>query len=310
MASVTSMTGYARAEGRCELPGLPAPFGWIWEAKSVNGKGLDVRVRLPAGFDSLELPTRQAATAGLGRGSLSISLHVSTDTAVGTLRINEPLLDAAIALAVKKAAELPVGVLGKTIAPASIDGLLSLRGILDAPDAGSLAADVMAARDQALLKGLATALTQLTLSRREEGARLSPVMVGHLDDIARFSAEARTVAATQPAMLKARLTQQVKDLADATPALTPERLAQEVALLALKADVREELDRLSAHVAQARELLDKGEPCGRRLDFLSQEFNREANTLCSKSTDVTLTRIGLGLKTAIDQFREQIQNIE
>src|SRR4051812_27430939 len=132
MASVTSMTGYARAEGRCELPGLPAPFGWIWEAKSVNGKGLDVRVRLPAGFDSLELPTRQGASAALGRGSLSISLHVSPDPAVGTLRINEPLLDAAIALAAKKAAELPAGALGRTIAPASIDGLLSLRGIMDA----------------------------------------------------------------------------------------------------------------------------------------------------------------------------------
>lgn len=310
MASVTSMTGYARAEGRCDMPGLPAPFTWIWEAKSVNGKGLDVRVRVPAGFDSLELPVRQAAGAAVGRGSLSVSLHISTDTAAGTLRINEPLLDAVIALAVKKAGALPAGALGKTIAPASLDGLLGLRGVLDAPEAAQLDAEALAVRDQQLLKGVGTAIDQLNISRRQEGARLTPVVVGQVDDIARLCDAARATAVLQPALLQARLTQQVADLAGAAPALTPERLAQEIALLALKADVREELDRLGAHVAQARDLLAAGEPCGRRLDFLSQEFNREANTLCSKSTDVTLTRIGLGLKAAIDQFREQIQNIE
>jgi uncharacterized protein (TIGR00255 family) len=310
MAAVTSMTGYARAEGRCETPGLAAPFSWIWEAKSVNGKGLDLRLRLPAGFDSLELPVRQAAAAAMARGSLNLSLHVTTDGAAATPRINHALLDGLIAAAAEKAANLPPGQLGTAIAPARIDGLLSLRGVLDSAESGHIDADVIAARDQILVKGAAAALDGLTASRRQEGARLAPVVNGLITEIAALCAEARTVAATQPATLQARLHQQVSELAAATPALTPERLAQEVALLALKADVREELDRLTAHIAQARELLGKGEPCGRKLDFLSQEFNREANTLCSKSTDVALTRIGLALKAAIDQFREQIQNIE
>jgi uncharacterized protein (TIGR00255 family) len=310
MASVTSMTGYARAEGRCEAPGLGTPFGWIWEAKSVNGKGLDVRVRVPAGFDSLELPVRQLAAAALARGSLTIALHIATDTAAAAPRINEALLDAAIALAVRKAKELPSGVLGAVIAPARLDGLLALRGVLDTSEMIVPDAEVLAARDQALRKGAGLALERLTLSRREEGTRLAPIVAGILADIARLCDEAAVVSATQPATLRARLLHQIAELSNESPALTPERLAQEVALLALKADVREELDRLTAHISQAREILAAGEPCGRRLDFLSQEFNREANTLCSKSTDVTLTRLGLALKAAIDQFREQIQNIE
>ena len=310
MVSVTSMTGYARADGRCDVPGLATPFVWVWEAKSVNGKGLDVRIRVPAGFESLELPVRQAAAAQLSRGSLTLNLQISADGGAGALRINETLLDAVIALAAKKAQALPAGALGHTIAPARLDGLLALRGVMDASESTPPSAEVLALRDQALLKGAAAALERLTASRREEGARLAPVVGGHLDDIARLSQEAGGVAVTQPASLKARLLEQLSELTAAVPALTPDRLAQEVAVLALKADVREELDRLTAHVSQARELLSSGEPCGRRLDFLSQEFNREANTLCSKSTDVTLTRIGLGLKTSIDQFREQIQNIE
>ncbi len=310
MASITSMTGYARADGRCDTPGLGAPFTWIWEAKSVNGKGLDVRVRVPAGFDSLELPVRQAAAAAIARGSLTLGLHITLDTAASAPKVNEALLDAAIELSLRKAESLPKGALGKTIAPARLDGLLALRGVLEAGDSTLPDAEALAARDALLLKGAAKALEGLTGSRRQEGARLAPVVGSVLDDIANHCAEARKVAATQPAALQARLTQQVNDLATGTPALTPERLAQEVALLALKADVREELDRLTAHIAQARELLGAGAPCGRKLDFLSQEFNREANTLCSKSTDVTLTRIGLALKAAIDQFREQIQNIE
>jgi uncharacterized protein (TIGR00255 family) len=309
MASVTSMTGYARAEGRCDLPGL-TPFSWIWEAKSVNGKGLDVRVRVPAGFDSLELPVRQAAATGIARGSLTLGLHITSDTAAAAPKINEALLDAVIALSIKKATGLPTGALGKTIAPARLDGLMALRGVLEATDFTPPDADVLAARDQLLLKGAAQALERLSASRRQEGARLAPVVSGVMAEIAQLADQARGLAATQPATLQARLQQQVSDLANAVPALTPERLAQEVALLALKADVREELDRLGAHIGQARELLEAGAPCGRRLDFLSQEFNREANTLCSKSTDVALTKVGLALKTAIDQFREQIQNIE
>jgi uncharacterized protein (TIGR00255 family) len=303
------MTGYARAEGRCDAPGLGTPFNWVWEAKSVNGKGLDVRVRVPAGFDSLEMPARQAAASALARGSLTLGLHVTADATSTAPRFNETLLDAAIAVAVRKATALPEGVLGRAIAPARLDGLLGLRGVLDTAEASAMDAEALAARDQILLKGLTRAVDGLTASRRQEGTRLAPTVDALLAEIAQLCEEARRVAATQPATLQARLLQQVGELVGAT-GLTPERLAQEVALLALKADVREELDRLVAHIAQASEFLSSGAPCGRRLDFLSQEFNREANTLCSKSTDVALTRIGLALKAAIDQFREQIQNIE
>jgi len=308
--TVTSMTGYARAEGRCDVASLPAAFSWVWEAKSVNGKGLDLRVRVPPGFDSLEPVVRQAAGKVLTRGSLSLNLQVASDAGAAVLKVNEPLLDALLALAAQKAAGLPAGALGSLVAPASIDGLLALRGVLDASDSTTIDSTAIAARDEKLLAGLSVALERLNRSRLDEGARLAPVVAGHLDEIERLCAEARSVAATQPAALQAKVTQAVNDLLGAASPVAPDRLAQEIALLALKADVREELDRLTAHVAQARELLAKGEACGRKLDFLSQEFNREANTLCSKSTDVALTRIGLGLKAAVDQFREQIQNIE
>jgi uncharacterized protein (TIGR00255 family) len=306
-AAVASMTGYARANGRYDGPA--GAFGWVWEAKSVNGKGLDVRLRLPPGFDSIELPARQAATAVLTRGSLTIALHVSADAGSAAPRVNAALLDAAIALAMAKAAALPPGALGTTIAPARMDGLLALRGVMDTTEAATLDSDALAARDRYLLASLAGVLDRLNESRLQEGARLAPAVEAHLDEIAALCQRARETAAAQPEALRARCAQQVAELAGAA-SVTPERLAQEVVLLALKADVREELDRLVAHVAQARELLAKGEPCGRRLDFLSQEFNREANTLCSKSADVGLTRIGLALKTAIDQFREQVQNLE
>lgn len=307
---VTSMTGYARADGRCAVAGLPVPFNWAWEAKSVNGKGLDIRVRVPPGFDSLELAVRQAAAARLNRGSVTVGLQVTFDAAANGPKLNEPLLDAVISLAMKKAAALPQRALGTLLAPASLDGLLALRGVLDSTDTAITDAAVLAVRDKALLEGVTAVLEGLTASRRDEGARLAPVVAGHLDEIETRYAEARDLAALQPAALQARIMQAAAELMAGIPALTPERLAQEAALLALKADVREELDRLSSHVAQARQLLAEGAPCGRKLDFLSQEFNREVNTLCSKSTDVALTRIGLGLKAAVDQFREQIQNIE
>jgi len=302
------MTGYARANGRYDGPA--GAFGWVWEAKSVNGKGLDIRLRLPPGFDSIELPARRAATAAVARGPLTIALHVSTDAGAAPPRVNTALLDAAIALAMAKAAALPPGTLGTTIAPARIDGLLALRGVMEAAEPVTLDPDLLAARDRYLLDNLTGVLGRLNESRRQEGVRLALAVKAHLDEIAALCQCARETAAAQPEMLRARFAQQVADLAAGASGVTPERLAQEVALLALKADVREELDRLGAHVSQARELLEKGEPCGRRLDFLSQEFNREANTLCSKSADLSLTHLGLALKTAIDQFREQVQNLE
>jgi len=303
-SAISSMTGFARTEGRIATG---APLAWTWEVRSVNGKSLDVRLRLPHGFDSLEIPSRQAATAAFARGSLTLALNVVSEAASGDAGIDEALLDSLIALAARKAGAF--GDIGRTIAPASLDGLMALakgRGAQESP----LDAETLAARDAALTAGLAGALKALAGARREEGARLVPVLLGHLDTIDALCREAERHAATQPAALRDALVAQLRELAGEVPALSPDRLAQEAALLAAKADVREELDRLKAHVMQARELLAKGEPCGRRLDFLSQEFNREANTLCSKSADAAFTKIGLDLKTAIDQFREQVQNIE
>lgn len=303
--ALTSMTGFARAEGRFE--GKSA-FAWAWEAKSVNGKNLDVRTRVPHGFDAVELGARQAATDYFTRGSLNLTLTVNSDSAGAGAGVDEAVLDALIDLVKRKTAQHGTTVFGNVIELARFDGLLALAQGRQAPEI--LDAETIAARDAAVLAGLKTALGALQTARRQEGARLAPAVAGHLDTIAALCAEAGTLAATQPAALKARLVQQLEELAGAVPALTADRITQEAALLALKSDIREELDRLAAHVGQARELLAKGEPCGRRLDFLSQEFNREANTLCSKSTDVALTRAGLSLKTTIDQFREQIQNIE
>ncbi len=303
--TLTSMTGFARAEGRFD--GKTA-FTWTWEAKSVNGKALDVRIRTPHGFDSLELPARQATSEAFARGSFNLTLAVATDAANTGAGIDETMLDALIDVVKRKVAQHGPAVFGQSIELPRFDGLLALAQGRPAPE--TLDAEALAARDAALMKGLKTTLTALAAARRQEGARLAPVINNHLDTIAALCAEAATLAALQPENLKARLVQQLQDLTGAVPALSPERFAQEAALLAVKADIREELDRLTAHIGQARELLAKGEPCGRRLDFLSQEFNREANTLCSKSTDVALTRVGLALKTTIDQFREQIQNIE
>ncbi len=303
-SATSSMTGFARTEGRAAAA---APFTWTWEARSVNGKSLDVRLRLPHGFDSIEIPARQAVTAAFARGSVTLNLTVAGEAQSGDIGIDEAALDALIALAARKSAQF--GAVGQTVTPARLDGLMALAKGRAGQDT-ALDAETLAVRDAALLKGLGAALAALAAARREEGARLVPVLKGHLDTIAGLCVRAEAHAATQPAALRDALIAQLREMAAEVPALAPERLAQEAALLAAKADVREELDRLKAHVTQAHELLAKGEPCGRRLDFLSQEFNREANTLCSKSADVSFTKIGLDLKTAIDQFREQIQNIE
>ena len=302
---VTSMTGFARAGGRSEIP---IPISWTWEAKSVNSKGLDIRVRLPHGFDALEVSVRSAATRVFTRGALTLALSVSSDSEDEGAGINETALDALIQIALQKAEQLGPKMIGVTIAPARLDGLIAMaqgRG-----QTGVLDPEVAAGRDSVLMAGLDEALEVLALVRRQEGKELAGAVSSHLDAIARLCDEGGQLAALQPEALKARLLDQVRELMSASPPLSEEKLAQEAALLAVKYDIREELDRLSAHVAQARELLTIGEPCGRRLDFLCQEFNREANTLCSKSPDTVLTRIGLDLKSSIDQLREQIQNIE
>lgn len=288
------MTGFARAIGRYE--GLE----WAWEVRSVNGRSLDVRCRLPAGLERLETTVRARVARHFRRGNLNLQLVLARPEGSVSVRVNRPLLDQILAIA----RELE----GAGLAPPRLDGLLALRGVLEAVDEPD--ESQRAALDAALEQSLEEALERLAAARIAEGANLLPALTRHLDDIERLVTAAAEAGAAQPAVLKQRLRTQVEALLDAAPALPEERLAQELAILVGKADVREELDRLSAHLSQARSLLAEGQAIGRRLDFLCQEFNREANTLCSKAADLSLTQLGLDLKAAIEQLREQIQNIE
>lgn len=294
--TISSMTGFARAQGQ------DGPLSWVWEARSVNGKGLDVRARLAPGYEALELPAKEIAQKRFARGNVSLTLQVRRDeTAATAVRVNEPLLRQLMDLA----KHLPAHV-----APPSFDGLLAVRGVLEAADPADMDDAARAAHDAAVLATLAEALDALAAARAEEGARLAAVLDGHLDTIESLVTAAAGTAATRPEAAAERLKAHLAILLEAQPPVSEERLAQELALLATKLDVREELDRLTAHIAQARELMAAAGPCGRRLDFLCQEFNREANTLCSKAQDKDLTRIGLDLKVVVDQVREQVQNIE
>jgi uncharacterized protein (TIGR00255 family) len=294
--SIVSMTGFAESTGSHD--GLR----WRWEAKSVNGRGLDLRLRTPPGFDSLEQPARVLATERFRRGNFQIALMVETQDGAKGLRVDPVALASAVKLAREIAAETG-------LAPARIDGILALKGVIVQEETGALDPVARAHRDAEILRSLAMAFDALNRARVGEGTKLAQLFSTQVDEVARLVAEAESLAAAQPAALRQRLTTQMQELLTGAP-LSEDRLAQEVALLATRADVREELDRLKAHVQDARALLKSGEAVGRKLDFLSQEFNREANTLCSKSTDIALTRVGLALKAVIDQFREQAQNVE
>lgn len=297
--SVASMTGYARAEGR------DAQVSWVWEAKSVNGRGLEIRCRLPSGHDALEVAAREAATRKLKRGNLQLSLNVTRVAESPAIRVNHELLDQILALVDG------IGASHQNIAPARWDGILSIKGVLEPMEAEDVDAEaVRHAREAAMKVTMEQALDQLAAMRLSEGARIEQVLLNQLDEVAVLAERAGATASLRPEAVRERLRHQVAAVLEAAPSLPEDRIAQEVALIAVKADVREELDRLRAHVAAARELIAAGGAVGRKLDFLSQEFNREANTLCSKSADVELTRIGLDLKAVIDQFREQVQNIE
>lgn len=297
--TVASMTGYARAEGR------DAQVSWVWEAKSVNGRGLELRCRLPSGHDALEPVARELAAKKLKRGNIQLSLNVTRLAEQPAVRVNAELLNQMVALI----AEL--GPAHPHIGQARWDGLLAIKGVLEPMEAEDVDAEaVRLARETAMRATLEEMLTALANMRLSEGGRITTVLLHQLGEIAELSERAGACAVLRPEALKERLRAQVAAVLEAAPALAEDRLTQEVALIAVKADVREELDRLRAHVAAARELLAAGGAVGRKLDFLAQEFNREANTLCSKSSDVDLTRVGLDLKAVIDQFREQVQNIE
>jgi uncharacterized protein (TIGR00255 family) len=293
---LVSMTGFAEAQGSCE------GAHWRWEVKSVNGRGLDVRLRLPPGFDSLESAARALAAGRFRRGNVQVSLAYDVIRDGGAFRVDRDALAEAVRLA--KEIEAETG-----LPAARIDGLLSLKGIIVQDDETQPDEAMRKARDTALLESLAEAFAALAASRAGEGAKLARVLSAQVDDIERLTHDAAASAAAQPAILRDRLVAQLDELL-APGAVPADRLAQEVALLASRADVREELDRLAAHVGEARRLMESNEAIGRKLDFLAQEFNREANTLCSKSADGDLTRIGIELKATIDQFREQAANVE
>jgi uncharacterized protein (TIGR00255 family) len=291
------MTGFARADGSAET------CTWGWEAKSVNGKGLDVRLRLPRGFDALEAAARDRVAKRFKRGNIALNLDITWTRPLSQMRINDEVLDQVLAAVDKVQAARP------DARPPSVDGILGLKGVMEQIDFEPTP-DEREALEGDLLAGLEVALDQLADGREAEGQRLGGVLHDQLAEIETLSEQAGDLAATQPDAIRERLVQQIEQLTLDASAIDPARLAQEAALIMTKADVREELDRLSAHIAAARDLLGEAEPVGRRLDFLCQEFNREANTLCSKSSDTELTRIGLDLKAVIEQFREQVQNIE
>ena len=289
------MTGFSRAEGQGE------GYGWAWEAKSVNARGFDLRLRLPPGYEGVEPRARASVRDRFKRGNVTLQLAVTPPPGIGQLRINEAALDQVIAL---------VGDLAKRVdaAPPRLDGLLAVRGVVETVETET--PEMREAREAAILETLDTAIAALAAARAREGEQIGLALGGHVARLETLAAAARDHAATQPEALGARLRRQIGDILDATAALSEERLIQEVAVLATKADIREELDRLDAHLATAKELLADKDPVGRRLDFLCQELNREANTLCSKSIDVGLTRIGMDIKVEIERLREQVQNIE
>ena len=290
------MTGFARAGGQID------DVIWQWEVKSVNGRGLDIRIRLAPGLESLEVPVRAALGERFSRGSFNINLTVTRQAPVTRFTLNHALLDQLLTV-VKDVQGRVKG------AAVQVDGLLRVRGILESVEELESDAD-KAKRETGMSASFTEALNAVAAARQAEGERLATVLKGQVGQIAELAKRAAALGAAQPAAIRDRLKAQMAELLAGSSNLSEDRLAQEAALLAGKADVREEIDRLNAHVAQAGDLLNAGGAVGRRLDFLSQEFNREANTLCSKAGDIELTRVGLELKAVIEQFREQVQNVE
>lgn len=294
-ARIASMTGFARADGGV------GPLTWTVEIKSVNGRALDLRCRAPSGYDAVEAAARSKMQGRLARGSVNLALTVNRAASQSQVRINRPLLEELRALLTE--------ISGVNSAPPQMETLLTVRGVVEPADDSDAAPDRPAV-EKAMIADVEKALDGLVAARSAEGERLEALLRGHLAEIARLVDEAAGLDCLKPEAVKERLRAAVQALVDGVPALSEERLAQEAALLMVKADVREEIDRLRSHIQAALDLLNDGGAVGRKFDFLCQEFNREANTLCSKSVDGGLTRIGLALKAAIDQLREQVQNVE
>jgi uncharacterized protein (TIGR00255 family) len=295
LMAIASMTGFAREAG------ATGPYQWAWELKSVNGRGLDVRLRLPPGYDAAGEEARAQIQKAFARGQCQVNLTVTRGVTPPKVRVNEEVL-ASLVEALGRV-RLP-----DTVQPASVDGLLAVRGVVEIEEEADEALSAELAKD--LRAGSERLVTALRAARLAEGRALAGIVEGRLAAMERLAAAAEESPARQPEAVRAKLEAQVAALVGASPALDPDRLHQEAVLLATKADVREELARLKAHIEAARELLKAGGAVGRRLDFLAQEMGRESNTLCAKANDVALSRIGLDLKALVEQFREQVQNVE
>lgn len=294
--SLKSMTGFGRADGTF------GAISWTWEARSVNGRGLDVRLRVPPGSDALEPRVREAVARRFARGSIAINLQIQREAGASEIRLNQAALEQVL-----KAAEHIQALTGYK--RPRVEGLLALKGVLETVEPIEDEASLKA-RHGAMIASLETALSELAQARAGEGERLSAVLTDQLVGIEHLVAEVDASPSRTPAAIATRIGEQVHRLLDTGAQLDPDRLHQEAVLIATRADVEEELQRLKAHVAAARDLLTETGPAGRKLDFLTQEFNREANTLCSKANATDVTRAGLALKALIDQMREQVQNIE
>ncbi|MCB8836014.1 YicC/YloC family endoribonuclease [Aurantimonas sp. VKM B-3413] len=294
--AVQSMTGFARHEGSSQ------EGGFLWELRSVNGKGLDLRLRLPQGLEALEPDLRRLAAGALGRGNIQASLQFRRADRVSSLVVNENMLQKVLALSNQLVADGHAG-------PPAADGILAIKGIIETGE-DTDDPEMLAARSAAVLAGFREAIERLAEARRTEGQALAEILAARLREISGLVDRAERDPARSTETIRTRLRDQVAALIGADDRLDEGRLHQEAALLATRADIREELDRLRAHVEAATSLLREGGPIGRRLEFLSQEFHRESNTICSKSNAASLTAIGLELKVVVDQFREQVQNLE
>lgn len=293
---LSSMTGFARSHG------VSGTYAWSWELKSVNAKGLELRLRLPPGWDAVEVPVRARGAEKLSRGNVYANLSVTREGVAPVVRINEPVLTAILSAMQRLAGSVDAQ-------KPTLDGVLSLKGVIDVVEEEE-DEQARVAAEAAIVESFGEGLAGLCEMRLHEGAALGTILSGKLDEIAALTARAEAAPGRAPEAIRKRLAEQVAALLETPGRFDSDRLHQEAILLAAKADIREELDRLAAHVAQARKLISGGGAIGRRLDFLAQEFNRETNTLCSKSNDIELTNIGLELKSAVEQFREQVQNLE
>jgi uncharacterized protein (TIGR00255 family) len=294
--ALSSMTGFARSHG------ASGPYAFEWELKSVNAKGFDLRMRLPAGWDELEAYAKRRAGEVLSRGTVYANLNVKRTSAASSVRINEEILASIVKMAGVLAGRIDA------VAP-SIDGLLAIKGVIEVAEPESNEAEDEAAR-AAAAAAFDQALLNLVEMRQREGVTLGQILSQRMDEIERLAKRAEAAPGRKPDAIKSRLAEQIAALLEASDRFDTDRLNQEVILIAAKADIREELDRIASHISQAREMIGKGGPVGRRLDFLAQEFNREVNTCCSKSNDLELTNTGLEMKNIVEQFREQVQNLE